>query len=238
MAQADPWTRWLDAVFGVFYRARPYLNALYLLAALPLGVAYFVFLITGWALGLGLMIVWVGFLILAAVVLLSFGISWFERLLAIHLLGARVGPIAASPAGLGGIASRAEGQNETGSKETEGFLNQAKAFLTNKVTWTGMMFLFLKFPLGVVSFVMTVVGFAVSGTLLAAPIYFRWDPPTIGWFGTWWVVDTLPEALLCSLVGLVFLIASLHLVNALAWVWRFLAEALLGHGPEPVPAEA
>ncbi len=61
-------------------------------------------------------------------------------------------------------------------------------------------------------------------SLLAAPLYYTWSPPDF----FFWVADTLPEALLCSLFGAVVLLISLHLANGLGWIWRQLAEFLLG----------
>lgn len=79
----------LQWFFGVALRSRSYLNAVYLLLAFPLGIAYFVFLLTGWALGVGLTVIWIGLVILLLVLLLSFALSAFERQQAIHLLGRR-----------------------------------------------------------------------------------------------------------------------------------------------------
>lgn len=199
----------LTAVFGVLADGRSYLNVLYLLLAFPLGIAYFVFLITGLSLGLGLLIIWIGVLVLALVFLGSWGLAAFERQQAIWLLRAEIGPTWTAVTG-------------------RGFWPNTRAFLEHKVTWTGPIFLFLKFPLGVASFVFTVVSLTLSLTLLLAPLYYRVSPPDL----YWWVADTLPEALLCSLVGFLLFVASLHLLNALAWVWRELAVLLLGRrGP-------
>ncbi|MGD2146148.1 MAG: sensor domain-containing protein, partial [Anaerolineae bacterium] len=44
----------------VLWSRQAYLNLVYLLAAFPLGVLYFIFLVTGLATGLSLTIVWVG----------------------------------------------------------------------------------------------------------------------------------------------------------------------------------
>ncbi len=51
-------------IFGVYFRPQTYLNLLYLLLAFPLGLAYFVFLVTGLSLGFGLIITLAGIPIL------------------------------------------------------------------------------------------------------------------------------------------------------------------------------
>ena len=50
---------------GVLIDPQSYVNILYLLLSFPLGIAYFVFLVTGISLGFGLLIIWVGVPILA-----------------------------------------------------------------------------------------------------------------------------------------------------------------------------
>ena len=128
----------LGPFFGVVVRGRSYLNAVYNLLAFTLGVGYFVFLFVGLSLGFGLLIIWVGVIVLAGVLLLSWGLSAFERQQAILLLGATIGPMGSKPA------------------DKSPAMAWMKAFLSNRVTWTGPMFLFLKFPLGLFSFVFAI----------------------------------------------------------------------------------
>ncbi len=79
-------------VFGVVVRGQSYLNILYLLLAFPLGLTYFIFLVTGLAVGFGLFITLVGIPIL----LLVLGGSWvlcsIERWLARTLLNESISP--------------------------------------------------------------------------------------------------------------------------------------------------
>jgi hypothetical protein len=202
--------------FGVVAAPRSYLNLLYLALAFPLGLAYFCFLVIGWSLGLGLTLIWIGVLILALVLATSWLLSAFERQQAIRLLGADVQPM-----------WRLRPENGTG------FWRRIGAFLKNRVTWTGSLFLLLKFPLGVATFVITITGLSLSLALLLSPFFYPWAPQNV--FA--WRIDTLPEALLASLAGFALLIAVLHLFNAVAWVWRGLAELLLGHTKTAPPAE-
>lgn len=197
----------LGPFFGVVARGRPYLNTLYLLLAFPLGLLYFIFLVTGISLGLGLIILWVGLLVLLLVVMGSRALSALERQQAIWLLGAEVGPMAAS-----GVPS-------------EGIWARLQAFLANSVTWKGLAFISLKFPLGLISFVFVIVSLCVSLSLLLAPFYYWLAPLEL----VWWYVDRLWEALICSAVGLLLTVATLHAINGLAFIWRGLAELLLGH---------
>ncbi len=186
---------------------RTYTNLLYLTLAFPLGIFYFTFLITGLALGFGLTIIWIGLPILALVFAGSFGMAALERRLAIHLLDAKVPPMAAP---------------RTGTQES--LWKALQEFLSNPVTWKGMAFLFLKFPMGIVSFVMTVALLSASVALILTPVLYPWTDVYIGY----WVVDSLPAALVLSAVGMMSLLISLNILNLLALGWREIAQMMLG----------
>jgi hypothetical protein len=195
--------------FGAPLRLRTYTNLLYLLLALPLGVAYFVFLTFGLTAGFGLTIVWVGIPLLALVFAGTWAFAAFERQAAIHLLGAEVPPMSPPPSG----AARTAWQ-------------RAGDFFSNPVTWKGMGFLLLKLPLGIASFVATVVSLSVSIAFLFAPLFWDLGVFEIDAFDVH--VDTLAGAWACAIFGLGLLFLSLNLLNALGRVWRGTATLLLG----------
>src|SRR6185295_8476246 len=133
-AMGSPVTGFRSTPLGRFlcapFELRSYANLLYLALAFPLGLAYFVFLVVGLSVGLGTVIIWVGVPILAAVLAGSFAFSMFERELAIRLLGAEVPPMTPATGGPQSVSQR------------------IKAFLKNPVTWKGLGYLAVKFPLG------------------------------------------------------------------------------------------
>jgi hypothetical protein len=192
-------------------RLRTYSNLLYLLLAFPLGLFYFIFLSVGLALGYGLTLIWVGLPILALVFAGSWWMSVLERQLAISLLGAEVPPMAPPP-----------------SAAAVGFWQRLRTFLSNPVTWKGMGFLLAKLPLGVVSFVATVVSLSVSISLLLVPVLWPWTDVTFDVdFGVWHP-STFSGSLLCGLGGAILFFLSFNLLNALAYAWRLLAAEMLG----------
>ena len=197
---------WSRSLFSVVWEARTYLNILYLLTSMPLGVLYFTLLITGFALGLGLAIVWIGLPILLLVVLAVYALTGFERLLAIHVLGQRIDKL-------------------RDVLPQESAWQWLKGVLTAPATWKGLVFLLAKFPFGIVSFCFAVTLLATSVAFLVAPILVLGGGVIDLGF---WEVDSLPEALLCTLAGAVGHLVVLHLLNALAWVWGALARGLLG----------
>ena len=69
----------LGSVFGVVVRLQTYLNLLYLFIAFPLGLAYFIFLVTGLSVGISLVIIWVGLPILLFMLAAWWVLAIFER---------------------------------------------------------------------------------------------------------------------------------------------------------------
>lgn len=216
-----------DTPFGRFLfaplRARSYANLLYLALAFPLGLAYFVFLVTGLSVGLGLAIVWIGLPILAAVFLGSFGLSLFERQLAIRLLGADVPPMSSV------------------MPPPAGFWARVKAFLANPATWKGMGYLAIKFPLGLGTFVLFVTLSSISLSFLLAPLYYGWLPGPVFDIGVYsWSIETFGDAMICSGLGALLSLVALNIFNGVAFAWRELAAAMLGSrkfAPAAVPPQ-
>jgi hypothetical protein len=209
---SDRETSTVPAFFRVVAEPQSYLNLLYLLLSFPLGIFYFVFLVTALSLGLGLIITWIGIPILVGAIALSYAFAAFERSVAIAMLRVEIAPMrdADMPPGLWG---------------------KLRALLTNPVTWKGIAYLLIKFPLGVVSFVVVVTLGALSLALLGAPFYYQLPGVQIGWPGGL-EVDTLSEALVAAVVGAALVLVSLHVFNGLALLWKWLARVLLGRmGP-------
>lgn len=219
-------TNALKSFFGVGIRGQTYLNTLYLMLAFPLGLFYFIFFVVGFSAGIPLVIVWVGLLILAGVIAAWYGMIAFERQLAIGLLREEIPPIS---------------RQEMGDKS---LWQKFKAFMTNTVAWKGLVYLLARFPLGILSFVVLVTLLSLSLALIGAPFYYQYTPASIdlSWNGVdnvpVWLIDTLPEALIVSLVGILLLLVSLHIFNGMAWVSGKFARVMLGNFSEPAAVTA
>ena len=208
---------------SVITRQQTYLNALYLLLSFPLGVAYFVFLVTGLSVGFGLLVIWVGVPILALVLAGSWVLSRLEQATANRMLKLDI-PAIAFPRTSDPLSA-----DDARLSVTERVFvrtwRQFKAHLSNRLTWTGMLYLFLKFPIGVASFVIVVTLASLTAALLGAPFYYWVGDGTD--FGIW-QVDELWESLILTLAGVPSLFVSLHLINAAAWVSGRIARVMLG----------
>ena len=209
--------------FGVVADPQSYLNIVYLLLGLPLGIAYFVFLVTGISVGFGLIVIWVGVPILVLVLAGSWVLCQFERLMAVGLLNEDIPRVAGKDAS--GQGEIGDPSLSSGERMFIGAWRRLKAHLFNRLTWTGMFYLFLRFPLGIASFTIAVTLIAVTFGLLGAPFYY-WVDDGID-IGTW-QVDMLWEALILTLAGIPLVFISLYIMNATAFLSGRLARVMLG----------
>lgn len=214
----DPYDRFFEnplyGLFGPLVWPGSWIRIFYLLLGFPIGLAWFVFYVTGLSLGIGLFILAVGALILGAVFLAALPLGAGERWLANRMLNADIGPTGFTlPDEAGGVV---EWLNET---------------VSNPVTWKAHLFLLARFPLGLASWIVVVVSLSVSGALTFAPVILALGGDVR--IGSW-AATTGPEALGLTGVGLVAFVATIHLLNGLACLWAGLARMLLGRSvPEP-----
>ncbi len=176
---------------------RTYSNAVYLLIALPLGIAYFVALIVGFTVGLALAITLIGVPILLGTVGLVSGFAGIERSQARSLVGLEM------------PGSVREGFTRDGT-----LWAWARSYVTRAVFWKSLTYLFLKLPWGIVSFTLTVTLVAVGLAFLAAPAYALGLPIALG-FGQSYA-PSMPQALALSVVGLGSCMIGARAINLMA----------------------
>lgn len=203
----------LGGFLGVVTRAESYVRLIYLLISLPLGVFYFCLFLAWFCLGLGLSFIAIGIPILGLMFLAARALAGFERQLANLLLDA-------------GIA-RGHHIDNAWAHPWRSF----KACLADSFTWKGLVFLLLKFPLGLVSFVVSVVLVCLSVGLILTPFLYR--RASVTFFD--WRVTTLEGAFVSLLAGLVIGVLTLHVTNLLAALWRGLGGFMLASA-HPAPA--
>jgi Putative sensor len=201
--------------FGVVRRPRTWLGILFNLLAFPLGLFYFVFLVTGLALGVGLVVVWIGIPILLVVAGAWWLFGAFERLQAQHLLGADVPP-----------APREW-------EKVDGIWAKLKAHFASGATWKDLVYLLAKLPFGIVSTTLLIVGVSMVFWFVSMPFFAAFDVPVIN--DTW--VPPLWFGILCVPLGVLVFFVALHLLNAWSWVCARWAEVMF-RGPAQTQAAA
>jgi Putative sensor len=171
------------------------------LLGLPLGVAYFTWLVTSISLGLGLLITLIGIPILTAALASVRPLLAVERRLANTLLDAEIAPL--------GLAPRAESR-----------LDRFKAYWTDATSWRGVAYLLARFPVGLATFIVATVTFSTALYLIAAPVVAPLDAIDFGF----WEPDSVLDGLALLPLGLVLLVASAWISEGMAIVSRELAR--------------
>src|SRR5207249_8516022 len=123
----------IESKFRVLWEKQTYVNLLYLLVSFPLGIFYVAFLLLALASILNTSVI-LGVPVLLLVIFLWWRLARFERNLAMRWLHMEFSPMA---------PPRKEGLNRW---------EQFRAHLTNAVTWKSLAYLFVRFPLGIISF--------------------------------------------------------------------------------------
>jgi hypothetical protein len=199
--------RYAGDFVAVAFKKQTYMNIIYLLFTFPLGTAYFVFLITGLSLGFHLVGVWIGIPILLLVFLAWWEMASFERQLAEWLLGMKMPPM-----------SREQ-------LEADSLLDRWIVKLRNPVTWKALLFLFMKFPLGIFSLAVAVFMVILTLFLLMSPLMY--------YAGYYLLLDGPRYAALTLSVAAFFTgvpvgLLSLHIMNFLAKLSGRFAVLMLG----------
>ncbi|WP_093836580.1 sensor domain-containing protein [Streptomyces aidingensis] len=207
---------WSTAV-SVMVGPRTLREGLYALLNLPMALFAFCFAVTALSTSVGLLITFVGLplLCLTLVSLRAFG--YVERTRAQWLLGLPV-----------------PGPRPLLAKGRRGLMEWMSAVLRSGECWRSTGYALFHLPWAVVSFSLVVSLWSAAWSALLYPLYFwlmdRSDRAGIhlDGHGGGLVWDTLAEALLVSLVGLLLLYLSGWLIRGLAMVDRLMVGGLLG----------
>jgi Putative sensor len=194
----------VSETFAPLWRRRTYAAALYLLLAFPIGLTAFLILVVGAAVGAGLVIIWIGVPILLALLATSRAFAAFDRGLANRLLGTAIpAPVAHRERG-GSLWAR------------------AKALIGSATTWRSILWMALRFPLGLAGFVAPLTIAGTGAALIIAPF-------TSAFTGAHRVIAVSGgTAAACVVGGCALLLLTTHAIDALGWIHGRLARALLG----------
>lgn len=198
----------------------------YILLSFPLGILYFVFIVTGLTLSVGLLPIFIGLPILLGVLTVAGGIAGFERNLARGVLGSEAEPDPEP-------SMHPELQAAAGT----GFFRRLGRVLTDPASYLHVAMCILKFPIGIMNFVIAVTFACTSAALIAAPAVYLALERTIDidiFASSYWLTDLIPQAtslqlsFACTAIGVVLLFISVRLIRGLAaWTARLtLAVAL------------
>ena len=203
----------LRRFFGVAVEEQTYRNLAYLALTFPLGVLYFTLIWGGGSVGVSTLPIVVGAPILVAVLAMAVAVADIESRLARGLLGADV-------------------SMETQCPSEETLTEYAKRLVLSPRSYLAVVYLLSKFAIGIAAFVALVTAGTLSAVMTAAPLVYN-HPETTYNFGPNVIVDTLPEAMVVSVVGVLLAFVSLHAFNLAARALARYTELLLGSEEAP-----
>jgi signal transduction histidine kinase len=204
----------IERLVRPIFDPRTYGRILYLLLALPLGVAEFSFLVAAISFGFGTAITLIGIPVLIGTVWAWRWLAELERRLIGRLLDTRIpSPYRPDP-------------------PDARWWRRVAARLADPATWKDLAFLLLQLPLGILSFTVTVTVLGVGLGLLFAPAYYWALGPADAIAAL--NVDTLPEALVAVPVGALVLLLGIPGLGVLGRLYGWLAAQLLGSNADPV----
>jgi signal transduction histidine kinase len=202
------------SIFHIAHDTQSYMNILYLLVSFPLGLTYFIFLVPGMVVGLSVLFL-IAVIMLPLIITILLHLAAFERNMAMQWLHIAIPPMSYP------------------SPKRMAYWERLQAQLTNSMTWKSLVYLLLKFPLGIFSFVITIVLLVVNVAitiftftigLLTAPFFILF----IMMQDVSHVKDWLQRYLLFALTGFGLYLMTLHLLNGLAFVYGQFARVMLG----------
>ncbi|MRR10964.1 hypothetical protein EG835_00370 [bacterium] len=199
----------LGKFFGAVIDPSSYTALIYLLLSLVTGTVYFTIVTALLPTSLGLLPIGVGVLLLLAFFAIVRTIALVEGRVVEALLGVRMPRRPRTALREGDLAER------------------VKHWLTDRRTWTSILYMLLQLPLGVIYFTIVVTAVALSASGVAYPIVQLFtDVPLVqvdgyGYMLASWAV---PLVILAGMLGFVL---TLHLCRGLGTLHAWYAKALL-----------
>jgi uncharacterized membrane protein len=202
------------AFFGIFLDPRAYTSLFFMLLSLATGIIYFTFAVTGLSLSAGLAVLVIGIPFFLLFMVLTRVISLAEGRLIEAMTGERMP------------------RRPVHRGEAAGFWARVGQMLKDRRTWTTLAYLVLMLPLGIVYFVIAVVGVSLSLALIFSPLidvagYYGWfgQPGDIYWSPQW--LGSAWMAPLIVLAGVLLLTLLMHLARGIGRLHALYAKALL-----------
>jgi hypothetical protein len=204
-----PRKSWIGRFFGVAVDPHTYGSLFYMLLALPVGIFYFTWAVTGVALSAGLAILIIGVPFMVLFISTVYALSLVEGRLVETLLGERMPRRPHVPSREGG------------------FLARFMEILAEPRTWATLLYMVLMLPLGIVYFTLVVTMISVSlGFAFGGVAHLLWGA------GFLYIDGIQPEwvhplAWLLAPVGVLGFFATLHLARGIGRLHGGLAKHML-----------
>jgi len=199
----------LSRFFGIFADAGAWGSLIYMIFALVTGIIYFTWAVTGISIGMSMIILIIGIPIIILFLYSVRGLSFIEGRIVEALLGER-------------MPRRARFTDKNVK-----LWDRIKELFTDRSTWSGILYLVLQLPLGIIYFSLMITLIATSIASIFAPImYLIWDIPIIQ---TGNMEYYLPNWLLplMTIAGFLLLTITMHIAKFIGKIHGKYAKALL-----------
>jgi hypothetical protein len=117
----------------------------------------------------------------------------------------------------------------------QSFRSQLWTRLIDRNTWTGLVYLFAQFPIGIGTFVGLVAFSSVAIAFVGAPIMVGVFNLALEFGGVIPVVDTVNESLVLVPLGLLAFLVEMHLVNLVSALHATWAGLMLAPKAKTIP---
>ncbi|WP_227134688.1 sensor domain-containing protein [Halorubellus salinus] len=193
----------LERFLGPLVSSRSYRNLVFLLVRLPLGIAYFTTFFTGLVLGVVLTPLGVGVPFLGVVIGFTDYAARFEATVSNWLLDTDLTYVPIH------------------DPHEEPLVPYVKSTLTEPRSYLLVAYFLVSLPVAIGTFTFVLTAFTIGVVLLLAPVAavtpdVEYTVPDPALTGSTIAVDTLPEGLALSVVGLASLVVGVHVANAIA----------------------
>ena len=199
---------WWSRFFGVVAETKAWAAGLFMLFSLATGIIYFTWAVTGISLSAGLLVLIIGIPLAGAFLLSVRGIGLLEGRLVEALLGVRMP------------------HRPMFSNKSLSLWGRLKNLLTDRCTWTGLLYMILMLPLGIIYFTLFVTLLAVSLWLIVRPILeYGFGIPAfsidVNYYTPGWLMP------FSVIGGLLLGVLSLHLFKLIGKAHGNFAKAML-----------
>jgi uncharacterized membrane protein len=219
----------LGAFFGVFLDPRAYTSLFFMLLCLATGIIYFVFAIVGLSMSAGLAVLIIGVPFFLMFVAVGRVVSLAEGRLIEAMTGVRMP------------------RRPVYQGSALGFWARIGEMLRDRRTWTTIAYFVLMLPIGIIYFVIAVVGLCVSLAFIALPIAAVCAQA--GWFGMGgveifshaqpeWIFDSGFAIPILGVAGVLLLTSLMHLARGIGRLHALFAKSMLVARTAPAAATA
>jgi len=207
----SPWSK----VFGPALTPRTYLRAFHLTMMFPLGIGYFIALVT--ALSIGGAMIWtiIGPLVLIPTLFLT---RWAGD---------------AEAWAVRRVAQIELRRPPTAIERGQPARSQVWTRIIDPSTWTGLVYLFGQFPIGIATFTIIVTVYSVAGSFTIAPLIFKLGG--VLEFDAWRRFDTPLEGVPLIPIGILSFFLAAHVISVASALHALWARIMLGSRARTIP---